>query len=88
MEKQADPKHKLVQLRMARAWSKPQTVGSGSEPLWALSSCEAKEWVRHQAAGYPFSKRVRPGPWSTSKQMTAKLHREEERKQCRVQPSN
>jgi hypothetical protein len=49
VEKQADPEHELMQPRRARAWSKPQTVGSGRVPFWALSSCEAKEWVRHQA---------------------------------------
>lgn len=53
MEKQADPEHELMQLRTSRAWSMPQTVGSGSVPFWALSKYEAKEWVRHQAADYP-----------------------------------
>jgi hypothetical protein len=77
--KQADPEHELMQLRMARAWSRPQTVGSGSVPFWALSSCEAKEWVRHQAADYPSNECVRLGPWSARKQVTAELHKEEKK---------
>ena len=67
MEKQADPKHQLMQLRMVGVWSRPQTVGSGSVPFWALSSCEAKEWVRHQSADHPSNECVRQGPWSARK---------------------
>lgn len=83
MEKQADPEHELMQLHTARAWSRPQTVGSGSVPFWALSSCEAKEWVRHQAADYPSNECVRQGPWLARKQVTAELHKEESKEHTR-----
>lgn len=48
MEKQADPEHELMQLRMAGAWSRPQTVGSGSVPFGCCqavkrrSECDTK----------------------------------------------
>jgi hypothetical protein len=73
------PEHELMQLRMSRAWSRPQTVGSGSVPFWALSKCEAKEWVRHQAADYPSNECVRQGPWSARKQVTAELTKKNRR---------
>lgn len=46
VEGPTDPEQELMRLCTVGELSrKPQTAGSGSVPLWALSNCEAKEWV-------------------------------------------
>jgi hypothetical protein len=65
VEKQADPGTSSCS-RVGRQLGRGlKQLVPGSVPFWALSSCEAKEWVRHQAARFPFNKCVRQGPWST-----------------------